>query len=86
MHFAYRLPNVKSELTEEQPGMLVHSLLSAGLDTAVSALGSAVQHLLATDPEQWDRLHADPSLARAVFEETIRFESPVAAILPPCGP
>ena len=56
--------------------MLVRSLLSAGLDTTVSALGSAV-HLLATNPDQWERLRADSSLARAVFEETIRLESPV---------
>jgi len=56
--------------------MLVRSLLSAGLDTTVSALGSAVQ-LLATNPDQWERLRADPALAGPVFEETIRFESPV---------
>ena len=66
----------EGEITEEQAGMLVRSLLSAGLDTTVSALGSAV-HLLATNPDQWERLRADPSLARALFEETIRLESPV---------
>jgi cytochrome P450 len=66
----------EGEITEEQPKMLVRSLLSAGLDTTVSALGSAVR-LLATNPGQWERLRADPSLARAVFEETIRLESPV---------
>ncbi|MCA1703611.1 MAG: cytochrome P450 [Actinobacteria bacterium] len=63
-------------ITEEQAGMLVRSFLSAGLDTTVSALGNAV-HLLATNPAQWDRLRADPSLARSAFEETIRVESPV---------
>ena len=66
----------EGEITEEQAKMLVRSLLSAGLDTTVSALGSAV-HLLATNPDQWERLRADSSLARAVFEETIRLESPV---------
>jgi 4-methoxybenzoate monooxygenase (O-demethylating) len=66
----------EGEITEEQAGMLVRSLLSAGLDTTVSALSSAV-HLLATNPDQWEQLRADPSLARPVFEETIRFESPV---------
>ena len=64
------------EISEEQAGMLVRSFLSAGLDTTVSALGNAV-HLLATEPEQWDLLRADPSLARPAFEETIRFETPV---------
>ena len=56
--------------------MLVRSFLSAGLDTTVSALGNAV-YLLATNPEQWGLLRADPSRARSAFEETIRFESPV---------
>jgi 4-methoxybenzoate monooxygenase (O-demethylating) len=56
--------------------MLVRSFFSAGLDTTVSALGNVV-HLLATNPEQWELLRADPSLARPGFEETIRFETPV---------
>jgi 4-methoxybenzoate monooxygenase (O-demethylating) len=64
------------EITEQQAGMLVRSFLSAGLDTTVSALGNAV-HLFATEPEQWELLRADPSLARPSFEETIRLETPV---------
>ena len=64
------------EISEEQAGMLVRSFLSAGLDTTVSALGNAV-HLFATNPVQWEKLRADPSLARPAFEETIRFETPV---------
>jgi cytochrome P450 len=64
------------EITEEQAGMLVRSFLSAGLDTTVSSLGNAV-HLFATNPDQWELLRADPSLARSAFEETIRLETPV---------
>jgi 4-methoxybenzoate monooxygenase (O-demethylating) len=64
------------EITEEQAGMLVRSFLSAGLDTTVSALGNAV-YLFANNPDQWERLRANPSLARPAFEETIRFETPV---------
>ena len=55
------------EITPEQAGMLVRSFLSAGLDTTISALGNAV-HLLATHPDQWDLLRADPFLARHAFE------------------
>lgn len=66
----------EGEITQEQAGMLVRSFLSAGLDTTVSALGNAV-YLLATYPEQWNLFRADPSLARAAFEETISFETPV---------
>jgi cytochrome P450 len=64
------------EITEAQAGMLVRSFLSAGLDTTVSALGNAL-YLFATNPEQWGKLRADPSLARHAFEETIRLETPV---------
>jgi 4-methoxybenzoate monooxygenase (O-demethylating) len=64
------------EITESQAGMLVRSFLSAGLDTTVSALGNAL-YLFATNPEQWEKLRADPSLARHAFEETIRLETPV---------
>ena len=66
----------EGEISEQQAGMLVRSFLSAGLDTTVSALGNAV-HLFATNPEQWELLRADPSLARPAFEETIRLETPV---------
>ncbi len=66
----------EGKITEEQAMMLVRSFLSAGLDTTVSALGNAV-YLLAANPDQWELLRTDPSQARAAFEETIRFESPV---------
>jgi len=66
----------EGEISEEEAGMLVRSFLSAGVDTTISALGNAV-YLLATEHDQWDLLRADPSLARAAFEETIRVESPV---------
>jgi len=66
----------EGKITEEQAMMLVRSFLSAGLDTTVSALGNAM-YLLATHPDQWERLRTDPSQARVAFEETLRFESPV---------
>ncbi len=55
---------------------LVRSLFSAGVDTTVSGLAFAVLNL-ASHPDQWDLLRADPALARNAFEETIRLESPV---------
>ncbi|MGH6670649.1 MAG: cytochrome P450 [Xanthobacteraceae bacterium] len=64
------------EATEEEAGLLVRSFLSAGLDTTVAAIGSAL-YLLATNPGEWRKLRADPSLAKAVFEETLRMESPI---------
>jgi cytochrome P450 len=64
------------ELTAEEAPMVVRSLLTAGVDTTVNGLGAAL-YCLARFPEQWKHLRADPSLARAAFEEAVRFESPV---------
>ena len=66
----------RGEITADQAPLLVRSLLSAGLDTTIYGLGNALW-CLATNPEQYELLHADPGLARAAFEETLRFESPV---------
>jgi len=64
------------ELTEEEAPIVARSLLTAGVDTTVSGIGAAV-YCLARFPEQFARLRADPSLARAAFEEAVRYESPV---------
>ena len=64
------------EITPEEAPLLVRSLFSAGVDTTVNGIGAAV-YCLARFPDQWAKLHADPSLARAAFEEAVRFESPV---------
>lgn len=56
--------------------VLVRSLLTAGVDTTVNGLGAAV-YCLARFPAEFERLRADPSLARAAFEEAVRLESPV---------
>jgi len=62
--------------TSEQCSRLVRAFLSAGIDTTVNAIGSALW-CLAERPDDWDALRAEPALARSVFEETVRFESPV---------
>ena len=56
--------------------VLVRSLLTAGVDTTVNGLCAAV-HCLARFPSSFEQLRADPSLARAAFEEAVRLESPV---------
>ncbi len=65
----------RGEVTEDEAGMLVRSFLSAGVDTTMNGIGAAVW-CLAHHPEQWAALRADPSLARAAFDETVRFETP----------
>ena len=63
------------EISAEDARLLVRSLLSAGIDTTVNALGAAV-YCLARFPTEMAKLNKNPSLARAAFEETIRFETP----------
>jgi 4-methoxybenzoate monooxygenase (O-demethylating) len=60
----------------EDSARLLRSFLSAGVDTTVHGIGNALL-CLARNPEQFRRLREDPSLARAAFEESVRFESPV---------
>jgi hypothetical protein len=64
------------DISQEEAGLLVRSLLSAGVDTTVTGLGSAVW-CLATNPQEFARLKEDPKLARPAFEETLRYTSPV---------
>ena len=66
----------RGEVTEDEAGLLLRSFLSAGVDTTISAFTAALW-ALATYPEQWDSLRNDPTLARAAFEEAIRFEGPI---------
>jgi cytochrome P450 len=63
-------------VTEPEAEVLVRSLLTAGVDTTVNGLGAAL-YCLARFPAEFERLRADPTLARAAFEEAVRLESPV---------
>ena len=64
------------EVTEAEAAMLVRSFLSAGVDTTVTGIGSALW-CLASNPGEYEKLKADASLARPCFEEVLRFTSPV---------
>ena len=64
------------EITAEEAPLLVRSLLSAGLDTTVVAIGSAL-YGFATNPEQWTALRQNRALTRPAFDEVLRWESPI---------
>ncbi|RXZ50612.1 cytochrome P450 [Agromyces fucosus] len=66
----------RGDLTAAQAPLVVRSLLSAGVDTTVHAIG-AVLHAFATHPEAWAQLRSQPGLARVAFDEAIRLEAPV---------
>lgn len=57
------------------PGLL-GDFLAPSMDTSVSALSSMIW-LLASRPDQWAALKADPSLIGSAFNEIIRIESPL---------
>ena len=68
----------RGELEPAQIPPLLVGFLAPSLDTTISAIGSAVW-LLASHPEQWERLKTDPSLIPKAFNETVRLESPIRA-------
>ena len=63
-------------VSEEEAALLVRSLLTAGVDTTVAAIGNAL-YCFAQHPEQWQLLRADPAHARHAFEEVLRYEAPI---------
>lgn len=66
----------RGDITTEQAPLIVRSLLSAGVDTTVHGLGACL-YAMATHPDQWQQLRADPGLTRIAFDEAVRWESPV---------
>ncbi|MEO8750931.1 MAG: cytochrome P450 [Allobranchiibius sp.] len=51
-------------------------LLVAGFETTVNLIGNAVLALM-RNPEQWQLLVKDPTLAARVVEETLRYDPPI---------
>ena len=66
----------EEQITPEEAAMLVRSLLSAGVDTTVTAIGSALW-CLAANPGAYAALRADPALVKPCIEEVLRLTSPV---------
>ncbi len=69
----------RGEIDGDTAGTLVRTFLGGGIDTTVLVVGSML-HGLATHPEQWARLRADPSLVRSAFDEALRY-APAAPIV-----
>ena len=62
-------------LPEEDAAILVRTFFSASMDTTINGIAFAL-HALAHRPGEWAKLHADPDLANAAFEESLRWNSP----------
>lgn len=69
----------KGDISHEDAGMLVRAFISAGIDTTVFGIGIAIKALM-DHPAEWAKLRADPSLARAAFEEGLRWYAPSPVI------
>lgn len=66
----------RGEIAPERAFQLMFALAGAGMDTTISALGSALE-LFARHPDQWAAVRADPSLILSAFTEVVRLESPI---------
>lgn len=66
----------RGECTPDEAGRLVRSFLSAGVDTTVNGISHMIL-AFTTFPQQWDRLRAQPTLAKRAFEESLRWDSTV---------
>jgi 4-methoxybenzoate monooxygenase (O-demethylating) len=62
------------EITEEEAGMLVRTMLSAGLDTTIFTIGNALA-CFSQNPDQWTIVRDNPALARQSIEEVLRYDS-----------
>jgi cytochrome P450 len=71
-------PAQSATLDELDVIMFVVLLLVAGNETTTNLIGNAVNALM-DNPRQLDRVVGDPSLIPNLIEETLRFESPLAA-------
>ncbi|MGH9086545.1 MAG: cytochrome P450 [Acidimicrobiales bacterium] len=68
----------RGDITPEQCQSLLFAYATAGIDTTVNAVSSAVW-LLARHPEQWEVLRSDPGLVPGALNEVLRLESPIQA-------
>ena len=65
----------RGEITQAEAKLLVGILLSAAADTTVMTMATAIR-AFSLFPEQYQLLRSDPSLTRAAFDESLRWDSP----------
>jgi cytochrome P450 len=66
----------RGELPAADSMSLIFNFLGPAFDTTINAVGTTLW-LLATHPDQWQLLKADPSLIPATIAESLRLESPL---------
>lgn len=66
------------ELSQDEARKMLMDYTGPALDTTINGLSSALW-LFAKNPDQWDRLRAEPDLINKAIDETLRLESPIRA-------
>lgn len=65
----------RGEVTAQEAELLVGILLSAAADTTVITLANTLR-AFSQFPDEFQRVKSDPSLVKAAFEESLRWDSP----------
>ncbi len=65
----------RGELSEVEAHLLVLTMLSAGADTTVITMATAIR-AFCQFPDQWKALQANPSKVRQAFDEALRWDFP----------
>jgi cytochrome P450 len=65
----------RGEITQGEAKLLVGILLSAAADTTIITLANAIR-AFSIHPDQYELVRRDPTLVRAAFEESLRWDSP----------
>lgn len=65
----------RGQLTQAEAKLMVGILLSAAADTTVMTMANAIR-AFCEFPDQYQLLRSDPSLLRAAFDESLRWDSP----------
>src|SRR3984957_16007728 len=65
----------RGEVTTQEANLLVGILLSAAADTTVLTLANTIR-AFCEFPDQYQLVRCDPTLIRAAFEESLRWDSP----------
>jgi len=68
----------KQGFSEAECAQLMRDYINPSLDTTISATGYAA-YLFATNPDQWDLVRRDPTLAANAIEEVVRLATPIRA-------
>jgi cytochrome P450 len=67
------------EISDHEALFINRSYLGAGLDTTVDTIGNAL-NCFACWPEEWDKVHGDPTLVRSAIEEVMRYDATFQAM------